>query len=123
MREKGWWYLLDDMVAAEKLPVPRWFLESVAATDAGPWFAYTEARPGWTWSPWDAMPLIDAPTLLLAGELEDPDDVLAEAAAAMPNATRIRIPDREHINAFLYREFVVPRVLGFLAKMAPQATG
>jgi hypothetical protein len=41
----------------------------------------------------------------------------------MPDATRVRIPDREHINAFLYSEFVVPRVLEFLAARSPQATG
>ena len=123
MREKGWWYLLDDMLAAEKLPVPRWFLDRVAATDTAPWIAYTEARPMWNWSIWDAMPHVEAPALLIAGELEDPEDILAEAAAAMPHATRIRIPDREHINAFLYSEFVVPRVVEFLSARTRQATG
>jgi hypothetical protein len=58
---------------------------------------------------------VNVPTLILAGELEDPDDVMREVAALMPAATRIRIPDREHINAFLYSEFVVPKVLDFLA--------
>ena len=115
MREKGWKFLLDDMVAAEKLPVPRWFLDRVLATDTGPWFAYTEARPLWNWSPWDAVPKVKAPTLILAGELEDPDDVMQEVAQLMPDATRIRIPDREHINAFLYSDFVVPLVMDFLA--------
>lgn len=119
MREKGWWFLLDDMVAAEKLPVPQWFLDRVAATDVGPWIASTEARPTWRWSPWNAMPEVKATTLLLAGELEDPEDVLAEVAAAMPRAKRIRVPDREHINAFLYSEFVVPRVLEFLGRAVP----
>jgi pimeloyl-ACP methyl ester carboxylesterase len=115
MREKGWRYLLDEMVAAERLPVPEWFLDRVLATDTGPWFAYTEGRPLWNWSPWDAVPMVSVPTLLLAGELEDPDDVMGELAASMPDATRVRIPDREHINAFLYSEFVVPRVIDFLA--------
>jgi pimeloyl-ACP methyl ester carboxylesterase len=115
MREKGWLYLLDEMVAAEKLPVPQWFLDRVLATDTGPWFAYTEGRPLWNWSPWDAVPRVNVPTLILAGELEDPDDVMGEVAALMPDATRVRIPDREHINAFLYSEFVVPRVIDFLA--------
>lgn len=115
MRDKGWRFLLDDMVAAERFPVPDWFLDRVLATDTGPWFAFTEARPSWIWSPWDALPQVSVPTLILAGELEDPDDVMSEVAASMPNATRIRIPDREHINAFLYSEFVVPRVLDFLA--------
>jgi pimeloyl-ACP methyl ester carboxylesterase len=115
MREKGWSFLLDSMVAEEKFPVPQWFLDRVLATDSGPWFAYTEARPLWNWSPWDCMPGLNAPTLILAGELEDPEDVMGEAAALMPNAVRVRIPEREHINAFLYSEFVVPLVMDFLA--------
>lgn len=123
MREKGWRYILDPMQAAEKFPVPQWFLDRVVATDVRPWIAYTEGRPSWNWSPWDAMPVIQAPTLLLAGELEDPEDILAEAAAAMPHATRVRIPEREHINAFLYSELVVPSVLDFLRSKTPQATG
>jgi hypothetical protein len=49
--------------------------------------------------------------------------LLAEAARIMPHATRIRIQDREHINAFLYSEFVVPRVIEFLATWTSQATG
>jgi pimeloyl-ACP methyl ester carboxylesterase len=123
MREKGWWYLLDAMQAAEKTPVPQWFLDRVVATDTAPWLAYTEARRLWTWSAWDAMPRIDVPTLFLAGELEDPDDVLAEAAAAMPHASRVRIPDREHINAYLASELVLPHVMEFLAGRTTQATG
>jgi pimeloyl-ACP methyl ester carboxylesterase len=115
MHEKGWGFLVDVMVAAERLPVPQWFLDRVLATDTGPWFAYAEARPLWNWSPWDALPNVKAPTLILAGELEDPDDVMREVAKSMPDATRMRIPDREHINAFLYSEFVVPLVLDFLA--------
>lgn len=114
LREKGWQAILEPMQAAEKLPVPPWFLDRVTSTDPAPWIAFTEAMRDWSWSPWDAMTLIQAPALLLAGELEDPDDLLAEVARAMPHATRIRIPDREHINAFLYSEFVVPRVLAFL---------
>ena len=121
IREKGWWSILEPMSAAEKLPVPRWFLDSVVATDLEPWIAYTEARPLWNWEPWDALPVIEAPALIMAGELEDPEDVMGDVAAAMPRATRIRIPDREHINAFLYSEFVVPRVLEFLAAASPQA--
>jgi hypothetical protein len=69
------------------------------------------------------MPRVATPTLILAGELEDPDDLVGKAASMMPDATRVRIPDREHINAFLYSEFVVPRVLEFLAARSPQATG
>jgi pimeloyl-ACP methyl ester carboxylesterase len=124
IREKGWRCILDDMVASEKFPVPQWFLDDVMATDVGPWLAFSQARPDWNWSIWDAMPQVMAPALYLAGELEDPDDLLYEAARVTPHATRIRIPEREHINAFLHSEYVVPRVLEFLAAAQPaQATG
>ena len=123
LRDQGWWEVIGDMIPAEKFEVPQWFIERVLATDIEPYIAWSKARPDWQWSHWDAMPHIESPVLLIAGELEDPDDLLAEAARSMTHATRIRIPDREHINAFLYSEFVVPRVLDFLGARAPQATG
>ena len=123
LRTKGWRLLLDDMEAAEPIPVPRWFTERVEATDIEPYIAWSLARPEWSWSPWEAFPRVQAPAQFLAGELEDPDDLCGQAAVAMPHAQRIRIPGREHINAFLYSEFVVPRVLEFLATSARQATG
>ena len=123
LREQGWWEVIGDMIPAEKFAVPKWFIDRVLATDIEPFIGWSMARPDWNWSPWDAMPRIVAPALLLAGELEDPDDLLAEAARLMPHATRIRVPEREHINAFLYTEFVVPRVVEFLSARTPQATG
>lgn len=114
LREKGWWCILDPMIAAEKFPVPQWFLDRVVATDLEPLIAYQAGRTQWRWTLWDALPRIAAPTLYIAGELEDPQDIVAEAAAQMPNAARIRVPEREHINAFLDSEFVAPAVLDFL---------
>jgi pimeloyl-ACP methyl ester carboxylesterase len=115
IRARGWRSILDDMEAAEKYPVPRWFIERVEATDVAPWLAFTEARPSWNWSIWDAAPGVETPTLLIAGELEDPDDVVGELAVQMPRATRVRVPEREHINAFLDSEYVAPLVMDFLA--------
>jgi pimeloyl-ACP methyl ester carboxylesterase len=120
LREKGWWEVIGDMIPAEKLPVPQWFIDRVLATDLEPFIAWSEARPDWQWSQWDAMPHVRAPALLLVGELEDPDDLAGEAARIMPNATRFRVPDREHINAFLDTEFAVPRVLEFLSRAVPR---
>lgn len=123
LREKGWLAILDPMQAAERTPVPKWFLDRVLATDREPWIAFSASQAAWNWSPWDALGEVAAPTLIFAGELEDPDDIMAEVASAMPRATRIRIPEREHINAFLYSEFVVPLVLEFLRQRTAQATG
>ena len=115
LREKGWWSILDPMLAAERLPVPQWFLDRVVVTDLEPLIAYTQGRVRWNWSPWDAAPRVGVPALILVGELEDPDDVMGELAAQIPTATRVRIPGREHINAFLDADFVVPRIQEFLA--------
>ena len=120
LREKGWWEVIGDMIPAEKLPVPQWFIDRVLATDMETFIGWSAARSDWNWSPWDAMPHVRAPALLLVGELEDPDDLAGEAARLMPNAMRIRVPDREHINAFLDSEFAVPRVLGFLGRAVPR---
>jgi 3-oxoadipate enol-lactonase len=115
IRARGWWSILEDMVAAESRPVPQWFLDRVVATDVRPWLGYTEARPSWDWSPWDAAPLVRCPTLILVGDLEDPEDVMGELAAAMPDARRVRVPDAEHINAFLDSSFAAPVIRDFLA--------
>jgi pimeloyl-ACP methyl ester carboxylesterase len=122
LREKGWWWVIGDMLPAEKFPVPQWFIDRVFATDIEPLIGWAEARPEWSWSPWDALPKVAAPSLILVGELEDPDDVMGEAASLMPNATRVRIPDREHINTFLASELLVPLVSDFLAARRPDRT-
>ena len=123
LEAKGWWSILEPMRASEKYPVPQWFFDRIVATDIAPHKAWVKGRPSWNWSVWDALPKIKVPTLLIAGELEDPDDLDAKAASVMPSASRVRVPDREHINAFLYSEFVVPLVLDFLAMRRAHRAG
>jgi pimeloyl-ACP methyl ester carboxylesterase len=114
LRERGWWLLLDGMLPAEKLPVPQWMIDRILATDIEPFIGWSQARPTWNWSPWDALPHINISTLMLVGELEDPEDSMGRAASVMPCATRVLIAEREHINAFLASELVVPIVTEFL---------
>jgi hypothetical protein len=59
----------------------------------------------------------EGPALVLhlgAGCDADPDDLMGKAASLMPAATRLRIPGREHINAFLASDVVLPSVRDFL---------
>ena len=116
LRTKGWWTLLDGMLPAEPEPVPQWMVDRILATDIEPLIGWQEARPSWNWSPWEALSCIDVPTLMVVGELEDPDDLMGQAAALMPAATRVRIPRREHINAFLASDLVLPVVREFLPR-------
>ena len=57
---------------------------------------------------------------MIVGELEDPDDLMGAAALMMPRAKRIRIPNREHLNAFLWSEGVLPHVERHLADTVPR---
>jgi pimeloyl-ACP methyl ester carboxylesterase len=118
LSKRGWWFLLDEMIAAEKRPVPQWMVDRITATDIDPYIAWSDARPSWNWSAWDALPLVYSPALMIVGELEDPEDVMGEAAALMPNATRVRLPELEHINAFLDSEQALGYVLEFLGRHA-----
>lgn len=102
------------MLPAEKTPVPQWMIDRILATDIEPLIGWQEARPSWNWSPWEALPGIDVPTLMIVGELEDADDLMGKAASLMPAATCLRIPRREHINAFLASDMVLPAVREFL---------
>jgi hypothetical protein len=89
-------------------------IDRILATDVEPFVGYCQARTDWQWSPWDALARIDLPTIMLVGELEDPEDTMGNAASLMPRATRFRIPEREHINAFLDSQFSIPTITAFL---------
>lgn len=116
LRVYGWDKLLGRFDQQEPEPVPEWMKERIRATDVQQFVDWFLALPNWNWNEWDALPHIVAPTLFLTGELEDPEDQTAAAAALMPNGTRFRIPGQGHINAFLKRDLVLPRVTAFLAE-------
>lgn len=117
-RDFGWEKLLSRFDQQEPETVPEWMKERIRATDVQQFIDWFLALPNWNWDEWDALPYIVAPTLFLTGELEDPDDETAKAAALMPNGTRYRIPGQGHINAFLSSRLVVPKVTTFLAEYA-----
>ena len=42
----------------EKTDVPQWMIDLILATDIEPYIVWSEARTGWNWNAWDAMPNI-----------------------------------------------------------------
>ncbi len=92
--------------------------ERIRSTDVDQFIDYLQAATDRGWDDWEALPRVAAPTLVLTGELEDPEDGTAEAVARMPNATRIRLAGLGHINAFLASRLVPARVEDFLARFA-----
>lgn len=99
-------------------PVPEWMTRRIRATDIEPYSGWWEAHLDWDWSPWDALHRVAVPALLVAGELEDPEDTMEQAAHHMKHGTRVRVPGKGHINAFLDSAFVLPQVESFLSPFA-----
>jgi pimeloyl-ACP methyl ester carboxylesterase len=119
LRAYGWEHMIEGFEQEETEPVPEWMKQRIRATDIDQLIGWNTARPSWHWSSWDSLPRVRTPTLFLVGALEDPDDVMADAATAMVAATRVHISGLGHINAFLHSELVLPQATAFLANHAP----
>jgi len=117
-REHGWEKLIAGF-ATDEGAAPEWMQERIRATDIEPVIAWSQARLDWNWSSWDALARISVPILFLVGELEDPDDEMAVAAAESLNGRRVRIPGKGHINGYLDSSYVLPYVQAFLVETAP----
>jgi pimeloyl-ACP methyl ester carboxylesterase len=118
LRDNRWELMIAGFEREEVRPVPDWMKERIRATAIEPVIAWRQARPRWGWDPWEAMPRISTPTLFIVGELEDTDDVMGDAAAAMPDASCVVLPGLGHINAFLRSDLTLPHVERFLAARA-----
>ena len=117
-REYGWEGLINRFNEREPDGVPNWMKERIRATDIQQFIDWLLAWPDWNWSEWESLPHVVAPTFLVAGELEDPEDETGKAAALMPNGTRLRVPGQGHINAFIKSSLVLPQVTAFLTEHA-----
>jgi pimeloyl-ACP methyl ester carboxylesterase len=67
---------------------------------------------------------IATPTLLISGELEDPEDDAAAMAARLQRGERLRLANLDHAGAGAASELTIPTVRAFLNQwMAPTITG
>jgi pimeloyl-ACP methyl ester carboxylesterase len=98
--------------------IPPWLLDNLLATDREVVARQLECFAGW--SPWPLFPKIMAPTLIVAGELEDQG--CADAAALIPEGHAVILPGLGHINAFAQRSTVLSHALPFLTKAASRST-
>jgi pimeloyl-ACP methyl ester carboxylesterase len=115
LREGGWDWLVNGF-AEEEGECPEWMKNRIRATDLEQMVLWQLARLDWAQSPWDLVVNAQPATLLVVGDLEDPEHLMTEAAAAMRDATEVRIEGLGHINAFLASDRVLPHITAFLAK-------
>lgn len=82
-REYGW----DKLIAAfveEEGPIPEWIRQSIRETDVEHAIGFTESWPTWGWDEWESLSRIAAPTLILTGALEDPEELLRSGRSIRP---------------------------------------
>jgi len=118
LREYGWEKLIGRFTEQEPAGVPDWMQERIRATDIQQFIDWVLGMPEWNWSGWESLPHVAAPTLLVVGDLEDPEDESGNGAALMPQGTRLRVTGHGHINAFIKSFLVLPAVTAFLAAHA-----
>jgi pimeloyl-ACP methyl ester carboxylesterase len=68
--------------------------------------------------PWDVLPSIRVPSVLIAGAGEDPDDGQGMMAAAMPDAHTVHLPGVGHVGAFLQPDEVTAAALATVRRAA-----
>ena len=116
LRANGTAWLLEEIEREEGLVLPARVRTSMAGTDVEQFALSVEALSAW--NAWGAFPRIVAPTLLLAGELEDPDHLAAHAAELMGDATAQWLPGLGHVGAFLAVDHNGPLIAGQLRRAA-----
>jgi pimeloyl-ACP methyl ester carboxylesterase len=104
----------------EEPDLPEWFAEQMRGTDPEMFALAIEA---WApWQPWEDFPIVQCPTLIIVGEMEEPDagEHAARAAALMRDARAVALPGLAHVAAFVRSDRTLPLVVEFLDRVAPR---
>jgi pimeloyl-ACP methyl ester carboxylesterase len=86
----------------------------LAANDTAALIAASLDRPDWA----DLLPTMRMPCLLLTGALDPLCANVQNAAALMPNAELVVLPDCDHVANFGRTDLILPPVTAFLAGVA-----
>lgn len=93
-------------------PAPAWLIDHLCETDDEVFARSCEDFAGW--EPWPLFSRIEAPVLIVAGELEA--EHVAAAAAVLPRGEYEILPGLGHIDGWARSDLVLPRVRRFLAE-------
>jgi len=114
LRSDGMASVVAAVEEEEAIKLPAWLRDQFMATDPEQFALNLQAWREWT--PWPMHPQITCPTLLLAGDLEDPEHLNAVAAQQLPDATSAWLPGLGHVGAFLAAGAECERIVPFLAE-------
>lgn len=104
---------IERTAAEESEPPPPWLVDNLVAT---PTEMFALELEGWSTAPSECeeFPLIQAPTLIVCGELENADGAAEAAVAALPDGSAVVLPGFGHLQAFWHAEVTGPVIRDFL---------
>ena len=108
----------------EPEPAPTWLLQNLSSTDTEMFALLLE---GWSSDPgnWAYLPHIQAPTLLVCGDLEEDYNQakqhLVEAARTLQIGEAVVLPGIAHLQVFWRSDVTLPVVQDFLRRRYPPA--
>jgi pimeloyl-ACP methyl ester carboxylesterase len=120
VREIGTAAVMQEFSDGEPEPAPDWLLENLSTTDAEMFALLLEA---WSTAPtnWDLLANVQAPTLLVGGELEEEraETHLLQAARMLLHGEAAVVPGIGHLQVFWRTDLSLPLITGFLRRVWP----
>lgn len=118
VRQRGFRSGLEEMSSGETEPAPTWLMENLGAT---PTEMFALELDGWADAPteYQHFQRIQAPTLIICGELENPDGSAELAVEALRDGRAVVIPGFGHLQAFWRADVTGPLLRDFLAERVP----
>ncbi len=117
VRAGGMRAAMEELAAEESEPAPGWLLDNLAETRSEMFALLLEA---WASEPtaWADFPHVQAPTLIICGENEEPGAArnAALAAQTLPHGTSAVLPGLGHLQAFWRTDQTLPPLTDFLHK-------
>ena len=108
--------LNKELEQSEGGAVPEWFRSQMAGTDREMFLLEIDGWSSWE-GPWSVLPTIDVPTLLMAGEMEDPNGNTLQAAHRLPHGKCVMFPGLGHVAAFVRSDIALPHAINMLEQV------
>jgi pimeloyl-ACP methyl ester carboxylesterase len=115
-REHGPGHLIKGLEEAEGIAFPQWFWRQMTDTDREMFALEVLGAAEWQ-GPWSLLPAIEAPVLMLVGELEDSDGNNSRAASILPNARCVTFAGLGHVGAYVRSDLALAHAVPFLQAM------
>jgi pimeloyl-ACP methyl ester carboxylesterase len=116
VREHGLGGVISGLEQTEETTFPAWFWRQMLETDREMFALELLGESNWR-GPWSILPQIQCPVLMLAGEMEDPQDNNRRAASVLRDAQSVTFQGLGHVGAYLRSDLALSHAMPLLRAM------